>query len=178
LFRNLGGGMFEEATSTSRLGRLTIGLSAWSVGFFDFNNDGYKDLFTANSHVNDLIHLFEATEFKQANGLLLNRGDGTFEDVRPGAGKDFQIPRAHRGSAFGDIDGDGKIDIVVTSIKEPTELWRNTSPGDNNWIILKLRGTSSNRDGIGSRIKIGEQYNMMTTAVGYASSSHSGVHFG
>jgi len=108
----------------------------------------------------------------------LNRGDGTFEDVRPGAGKDFQIPRAHRGSAFGDIDGDGKIDIVVTSIKEPTELWRNTSPGDNNWIILKLRGTSSNRDGIGSRIKIGEQYNMMTTAVGYASSSHSGVHFG
>lgn len=178
LFRNIGGGLFEDATSTSRVGRLSIGLSAWSNGFFDFNNDGHKDLFTANSHVNDLIHLFEATQFKQPNGLFLNRGDGMFEDVRPGAGEAFQIPRAHRGSAFGDIDGDGKIDIVVTSIEEPTELWRNISPGDNNWITLKLQGTSSNRDGIGTHVQIGDQHNMMTTAVGYASSSHSGIHFG
>lgn len=178
LFRNLGQGLFEDATYLSGIARQTIRLSAWSNGFFDFNNDGWKDLFTANSHVNDLIELFEATEYKQPNSIFLNQGDGTFRDVSQQVGQAFQTPRAHRGSAFGDLDGDGRIDIVVTSIEEPTELWKNTSPGAQHWILLKLEGTRSNRDGIGARVRIGSQYNTMTSAVGYASSSHTGVHFG
>jgi hypothetical protein len=86
--------------------------------------------------------------------------------------------KAHRGAAFADFDGDGRIDAVVSSLAEPTELWRNVSPGAGHWIILRLRGTKSNRDGIGASIRIGNQYNEMTTALGYASSADWGVHFG
>jgi len=178
LFRNTGRGYFDDATSPSNVARLSIRLSAWGNGFCDFNNDGWKDIFTANSHVNDRIESFEASEYRLPNSVFLNQKNGTFTDVSPGAGSDFQVPRVHRGNAFGDFNKDGRIDLVVTSIEEPTELWANQSPGSSNWIILKLKGTKSNRDGIGTQVRIGNQHNMMTTALGYASSSHVGVHFG
>ena len=178
LFRNLGNGAFQDATYTSRLGALTASRSGWSNGFFDFNNDGWKDLFTANSDVNDLIDLTSPTHYKQPNGIFANLGNRTFRDVSADAGPDFMAPRAHRGSAFADFDKDGKIDVVVTSLGESAELWQNISPDDNHWLVLKLVGTRSNRDGIGARIQLGSQSNHMTTAVGYASSSSQGVHFG
>ncbi len=178
LFRNLGKGIFEDATYPSQMARLSVRRSAWSNGMADLDNDGDKDIFTANSHVNDLIELFEASQYKQPNSVFRNLGGGKFEDASSQAGADFQTARAHRGSAFGDFDNDGRIDIVVTSIEDETELWRNTTTNGNQWIILKLEGTQSNRDGIGASIRIGKQVNLMTTAAGYASSSHSGVHFG
>ena len=82
------------------------------------------------------------------------------------------------GSAAADFDRDGKVDLVVTALGEPAELWRNVSPNENHWIVVKLTGSRSNRDGIGARVRIGSQTNLMTTSVGYASSSHDGVHFG
>lgn len=142
------------------------------------NNDGYKDLFTANSHVNDKIDLFEATPYKQANRVFANLGNGKFQDVSDSVGQGFEAAGAHRGSVFADFNGDGKIDVVVSSLGEPAELWENVSPAANHWLILKLVGTHGNRDGIGARIRIGGQSNHMTTAVSYASSSHFGVHFG
>ncbi len=178
LFHNQGKGLFEDATYPSRLGPLSSPWSGWSNGFFDFNNDGWKDLFTADSHVNDRVELFEAAEYKQPNRIFSNAGDGTFRDVSNGAGADFRAAKAHRGSAFADFNRDGKIDVVVSALGEPAELWQNVSPDNNHWLILKLVGTRSNRDGIGARIRIGNQWNEMTTAVGYASSSHFGVHFG
>jgi hypothetical protein len=135
---------------------------------FDFNNDGWKDLFTANAHATHRIELWESTDYRQANTILANMLDGTFTDVAAQAGEDFQVPRAHRGSACGDFNGDGRIDIVVTAIADETELWENVSPAANNWVIFQLQGT----------IRLLDQYNIMTTAVGYASSSYSGVHFG
>ena len=176
LFKNSGKGLFQDSTHQSRLGVLTAKRSGWSNGFFDFNNNGWKDLFTANSDVNDLIDLFQSTHYKQPNSLFANLGNGTFEDTSAEAG--FTLARAHRGSAFADFDNDGKIDVVVSALGEPAELWQNVSPDVNHWINLKLIGTRSNRDGIGARIKLGNQFNHMTTAVGYASSSSAGVHFG
>jgi hypothetical protein len=145
---------------------------------FDLNNDGWKDLFTANAHVNDRVELFEATEYKQHNAVFLNRGNGTFQDASQTVGQGFLTPRAHRGAAFADFNNDGKIDAVVTSLGEAPELWENLTPSENTWLLLKLEGTKSNRDGIGAEIRVDGQYNHMTSAVGYASSSHFGVHFG
>ena len=176
LFQNLGKGIFRDVTHESLLGKLSTSRSGWSNGLFDFNNDGWKDLFTANSDVNDLIELFKPIHYKQPNSVFANLGNGTFRDVSSEAG--FNLARAHRGSAFADFDGDGKIDIVVSALGEPSELWKNVSPDTNHWIIMKLVGTKSNRDGIGAKIRLGSQSNHMTTAVGYASSSAQGVHFG
>ena len=176
LFKNLGNGLFQDATHQSRLAVLTATRSGWSNGFFDFSNNGWKDLFTANSDVNDLIDLFQSTHYKQTNSLFANLGNGTFQDVSAEAG--FTLPRAHRGSAFADFDNDGKMDIVVSALGEPAELWQNISPDINHWLILKLSGTRSNRDGIGAKVRLGNQSNHVTTAVGYASSSSRCVHFG
>jgi len=176
LFRNVGKGAFLDATHSSQLAQLSVPRSGWSNGLFDFNNDGWKDLFTANSDVNDLIDLFQSTHYKQPNSLYANLGDGTFRDVSSEAG--FTLARAHRGSAFADFDNDGRVDVVVSALGEPTELWQNVSPDPNHWLVLKLTGTRSNRDGIGAKIHLGNQFNHVTTAVGYASSSPATVHFG
>jgi|SRR5579871_1792969 len=178
LFRNAPGLKISDATYSSRLGPQTRSWSGWGIGMFDFNNDGWKDIFTANSHVNDKVERFEPTQYKLRNSVFVNQKNGTFRDQSETAGPDFQMPRAHRGAAFADFNNDGKIDVVVTALGEPAELWENVTPGDNSWLIVKLQGSDSNRDGIGARVRVSGQYNEMTSAVGYASSSHFGVHFG
>ncbi len=175
LFRNLGKGSFVDATHQSRLGALTLKHSGWGLGVFDFNNDGWKDLFTADSHVNDLVAQFEPAVYREPDGVFANTG-GKFQDVSAEAG--MTLVKAHRGAAFADFDGDGRIDAVVSSLGEPAELWHNISPGAGHWIRLNLKGTKDNRDGIGARIQIGSQFAEMTTTVGYASSADWGVHFG
>jgi hypothetical protein len=99
--------------------------------------------------------------------------------VTQGAGTEFlDAVRAHRGCAFADFNQDGRIDVVTTSLGDRPEIWENASPAANTWLIVKLTGTVSNRDGIGAVVRIGNQANHMTSSVGYASSSHFGVHFG
>ncbi len=178
IFQNRGNGTFRDASFASRMGPLSHNRSGWSIGLVDLNNDGWKDIFTTNSHVNDTVEMFEATPYKLPNSVFLNRGDGTFSDGSRDAGPDFQVAAAHRGCGFADFNNDGRIDVVVAPLQEPAELWENVSPADNSWLILKLTGTKSNRDGIGAVVRIGKQFNHMTSAVGYVSSSHFGVHFG
>jgi hypothetical protein len=174
LFRNDGKGGFRDLTFASRMGPLSIRRSGWGVGFVDFNNDGLKDLFTANSHVNDQIGLFEALPYKEPNAVFTNVGKGEFRDDSD----TFTLARAHRGAAFADFNNDGRMDIAVSCLNEPAELWENVTLGGNHWLRLKLRGTGSNRDGIGAVVRTGGQVDLMSSSVSYASSSHYGIHFG
>ncbi len=149
--------------------------SGWGNGLVDFNNDGWKDLFTANSHVNDRVEQFESHKYKEPNSVFLNTG-GKFGDATPST-MNADVA-AHRGAAFGDFNRDGRMDIVVSALGALAELWENTTAGAGNWIAFRLTGTKSNRDGIGARIRVGTQWNEMTSAVSYASSSLIPVHFG
>jgi hypothetical protein len=178
LFRNMGKGQFQDFTQSSHLGRLTHPLSGWSNALADFNNDGWKDLFTANSHVTDNIELFSGDRYKLPNSIFVNQGDGTFADGSAASAPAFATPHAHRGAAVADFDGDGKLDIVVTVLGGRPELWRNASPGPDHWLDVRLIGSRSNRDAIGATVRAGNQWNQLTSSAGYASSSLAPVHFG
>jgi hypothetical protein len=175
VFRNIGKGIFADATYQSRLGAAALNHSGWGLGLFDFNNDGWKDLFTANAHVNDRVELFEPAVYREKDAIFENVA-GTFRDVSAEAG--LSLVKAHRGASFADFNADGRIDVIVSALGEPAELWENISAGTRHWIDLKLTGTKSNRDGIGAKVRIGKQYAEMTTAVGYASSTDVPLHFG
>lgn len=177
LFQNTRQGGFRDYTYLSRLGKLSARLSAWGPGLFDFNLDGWKDLFISCAHVNDRVEMFEFTSYKLSNAIFLN-DKGIFFDGTPLAGDDFQLPRVHRGLAFADFNNDGLIDAVVSVIGEAAELWENVTPTGNDWLIVRLEGVQANRDGIGAVIRWGNQWNIMASGSGYASSSHFGVHFG
>jgi len=177
LFRNDGHGAFIEETQASGLGRQTVKLSGWCSVLADMDNDGWKDIFTANSHVNARIGDFEAIAFKQPNSLFRNDGAGHFNDVSQAAGLGAAVA-AHRGCGVADFNGDGRLDVVVLTLGTQAELWQNTTTSTNNWLIVRLVGTKSNRDGIGAFVRIGKQVRTMTTSMGYASSSHAGLHFG
>jgi hypothetical protein len=158
-------------------------VSGWGAGIYDFDNDGYKDLFSANSHVSENADLDPQQRYRQPNAVFHNLRNGTFADVSANAGKAFTEAAAHRGCAFGDLNNDGKIDVVVSAIGSPGELLYNTSSGSNHWILIQAVGVKSNRDGIGTQIKVtGQsglvQYDHVTTAGSYASSSDKRVHFG
>ena len=170
-------GTFVEVTQPSGLAASTVKSSGWCSIVADIDNDGWKDIFTANSHVNDRIGDFEALEFRQANSLFINDGRGKFRDATAEAGLAATLA-AHRGCGIADFNADGRLDVVVLSLGSQAELWRNDSTPAARWLIVRLVGTKSNRDGIGARVLVGSQVRTMTTAMGYASSSHAGLHFG
>jgi enediyne biosynthesis protein E4 len=184
LYENRGQGDFADLTVNSGLALLTSQMSGWGNGIVDFDNDGWKDLFVARSNVLDNISgLVPERQYPERNSVFRNLANGKFEDVSSGAGPDFAKEAAHRGVAFGDIDNDGHMDMVVTVLNGAVKLFHNVSGDNNHWILLKLVGSKSNRMGIGAQILITtedgrSQWNEVTTAVGYASSSDSRVHFG
>jgi tetratricopeptide (TPR) repeat protein len=183
LFRNTGRPAFRDITQPSGLGVLSLPWAGWSTGIFDLNNDGLKDIFAAGSHVMDNEELFSSRASRQPNHLFVNLGGARFADASAGAGPDFQRARFHRGCAFADFDNDGRMDVAVSVQGEPAEILRNVSGGGHHWLELRLRGRTSNRDGIGARVKLTPesgpaQYNQVSTSVGYASSSTRRVHFG
>jgi len=183
LFHNEGNGLFGDDSYKAGIGFRSFKMSGWGDGIHDFDNDGYKDLFAANSHVSENSDIDGQQHYRQANAVFRNLHNGAFLDVSSQAGPGMQSRAAHRGCAFGDLNNDGKIDVVVSAIGSPAELLYNISPGANHWLMIQTIGTKSNRDGIGTRIKVTGasgivQYNHVTTAGSYASSNDPRVHFG
>ncbi len=172
LFRNRGDGSFDDASSSSGLLDLSRQWNGWGCGFVDLDNDGWLDLFIANGGLD--------SDEPQANRIFRNQ-HGRFTDVSAQAGPDFSLAALHRGAAFADFDNDGKIDIVVSAINAPMELWMNRSPAQN-WLQLKLKGKRSNRSAIGARVicrgAARTQISTISNSVGYASASDLRLHFG
>ncbi len=176
VFLNQGKGDFEDGSAQTGLLNLSRLHSGWSCGLVDLDNDGWLDLFVAGGGLD--------TQDAQPNQILRNHS-GRFEDVSATAGPDFQQPALHRGAVFADFDRDGRIDVAVTALNAPIELWWNrTGPATppRHWLQLRLTGHASNRSAIGAELRCHAagrtQLRTVTSSVGYASSSDLTVHFG
>jgi hypothetical protein len=184
LYLNNGKGAFINAGQQSGLANLTRPMSGWSNGIVDLDNDGWKDLVVARSNVLDNIEeISRHFHYAEPDSVFRNLGNGQFADVSATAGADFTRAAPHRGLAYGDLDNDGRVDLVVTALGAPVSVLRNVTETHHHWILLKLIGSKSNRMGIGAQIRITTEdgrslYNEVTTSTGYAASSDARVHFG
>ncbi len=183
LYRNEGDGDFTFRTFDAKLGS-NLKFLSWGGGFFDYDNDGWPDIFIANGHVYPELetHGHPESPYRQRNLLYHNAGDGTFEDVTSIAGPGLELRRSGRGVAFADIINDGHLDIVVNNQNDPPTLLRNDGGNQNHWVSVRTVGTKSNRDGIGARIVLEaggrRQIGEVRSGGSYLSQNDLRVHFG
>ena len=174
LFRQNGDGSFRDQTDMSGVGGATLPFSGWSARLFDYDNDGWKDIFASQGHVMDTIEK-TAPNLKYLQPPLLLRNDaGHFVRVMPG--EVFHKSWAGRGAAFGDLDNDGDVDVVVSNLGQKPLVLRNDGGNRRNWLAIRTFGKTSNRDGLGCQVKVVSasgltQYFTINTAAGYLSAN-------
>jgi hypothetical protein len=155
LYRNLGNRMFEDVTVQTGAGDGLLPHVNWGTAFVDFDRDGYRDLFIANGHTQDLIDLIDpSTAFAAPNSLKLNAGNGQFRDISAISGDGMAARYSSRGAGFDDLDNDGDVDGVVLNLGQKSTVLRNDSPNRHHWLQVQLRGREANRDGVGARVKL------------------------
>jgi len=183
LYRNLGKELFDDATFSSGIGINTRWLG-WGCGFFDMDNDGWLDIFLVNGHVYpEVVDLKTESGYRQRKVLYRNLRNGRFEDISEKVGGPILEPNSSRGCAFGDLDNDGDIDIVINPVNSYPELLRCDLSSQNNWIKIRAMGTKSNRSGIGARIECvteghHPQIDEVRSGGSYYSQNDLRVHFG
>jgi hypothetical protein len=155
IWHNEGKGFFDEVSDQSGITRLTRDVLSFGGGFFDYDNDGWLDLFIANGHVYpEVEQATPGTHYKQINSLFHNEGNGRFSDVGRLAGNGFATPHVGRGVAFADFDNDGSMDVVVANNGDAPLLLHNSGGNGNHFLNFRLTGTKSNRDAMGARIRV------------------------
>ena len=181
LFRNIGA-LFEYHSGPSRVSGISALHSGWGAKFFDYDNDGRKDIFVAQGHVMDNIELTQPdVSYLEPLSLMRNTKTG-FVEVAAKSGPDFSVPRAARGAAIGDLDNDGFLDLAINCNAQPAVILRNRG-GGNHWLTIDLVGAGSNRDGIGAKVRLtaaatGEQFQFVSAAGSYLSAGDKRAHFG
>ncbi|OHB80291.1 MAG: hypothetical protein A2V98_24295 [Planctomycetes bacterium RBG_16_64_12] len=182
-YRNLGGGAFEDVARRTGAGEGSYNQVKWGCGLVDFDNDGHRDIFIACGNLYDNVEQFDrTTSYRARNTLLKNLGNGRFVDVSNESGDGLRPRDVSRGTAFDDLDNDGRIDVVILNSRSAPTILRNESVTGNHWIQLRLEGVNSNRDGVGARVRVvaGDlvQIDEVHSGRGYQSHSGSRLHFG
>ena len=183
LYHNEGNGLFVDEAPRSTVGRASLLLLAFGVFFFDYDLDGWADIFAANGHIEEEIGRVQPkVQYRQPPLLFRNLGSRKFEDASTAVGKDFMRPIVARGAAYADYDRDGDLDVALSTNHGPGYLYRNDGGNRNNWIAVRTRGVKSNRDGIGAIVRItsasGRQWQMVRSGSSYASQSDLTLTFG
>jgi len=173
VYHNDGNGLFSYRSLETGLGALSSGSSGWGVGLEDFDNDGWKDLFVAQSHVLDNVEKIDPSLHYLEPPMFALNHNGRFERADLGT----VVPVAGRGAAFGDLNNDGWMDVVTSVLGGHPQVFLNRGRS-RHWLVISLRGTRSNRDGFGARVRVNGQTRFATTAGSYLSASDKRLHFG
>ena len=182
LYHNHDSNFFMDNTIASGIAEVTHGYLGWGIKFFDYDNDGYQDIFVANGHLMDNISVLEKhVTYPQRNLLFRNLGDGKFANVMS-LEDGLALKKVSRGAAIGDYDNDGDLDILVTNCNQRPDLLQNAVGNRNNWIQIHVVGQKSNRSGIGAKIKVvagtHAQYREVQSGGSYLSFHDLRAHFG
>ncbi|HXU44486.1 MAG TPA: CRTAC1 family protein, partial [Thermoanaerobaculia bacterium] len=183
LFHNEGGGLFIDQAPASAVGRASLLTLTFGVFFFDVDLDGLPDIFAANGHIEEEIGRVQPkVSYRQAPLLFRNLGRGRFEPVGASMGPAFNRPIVARGAAYGDFDRDGDLDIAISTNAGPAYLFRNDGGNRNHWLRVRTTGARSNRDGLGTVVRVttasGTQWQTVHSGSSYCSQSDLALTFG